>query len=184
MINEANINKTIADIYQRFEPIKISKDEFDFYYQNVKINQVSQMLLHAYFSEFFKDSYAINLVTRRQAIWLMLILKKFLQLKGMVILPQLCTASVRGKFKENVIKNRRFVEKLETSAAYESIIKSKYRYIDELNLKDPPIRKKLSTIINSAFTYVDYDPEINGHEEDDPDIDIIIDEFITFLSII
>lgn len=184
LINEANINKTIADIYQRFEPIKISKDEFDFYYQNVKINQVSQMLLHAYFSEFFKDSYAINLVTRRQAIWLMLILKKFLQLKGMVILPQLCTASVRGKFKENVIKNRRFVEKLETSAAYESIIKSKYRYIDELNLKDPPIRKKLSTIINSAFTYVDYDPEINGYEEDDPDIDIIIDEFITFLSII
>ncbi len=184
LVNDANIERTIEDIFNRFKAIRITYDEFDFYYKNVHLNQISQMMLHAYYSEFFKDSYAVNLVTRKQAIWLLLILKKYLQLKGMVLLPQLCTASVRGKFKENVIKNRKFIEKLETSPVYIDILDNKYKYIAELGLKNPPIQQKLSTIINSSFIYVDYDPAINGKCEDDIDTDTIIDEFLTFLSII
>ena len=102
----------------------------------------------------------------------------------MVILPQLVTAVVRGRFKENMIKNTRFQEKYESSDVYKNVIEGKFRYIQEIAPKENPIQKKLSTIINSSFILVDYDPEINGRVLTDVPIDTVMDEYYTFLSII
>ena len=148
------------------------------------LNSLIQRLLHMFYSNFFHDTTAINLLTKKDIVYLTIVLKKFLQHKGMVLLPQICTATVRGRFKENVIKNRRFTEKYEQSAHFQHVLKNKFKYVEQLNPKDSPIRKILSTIINSSFTWVDMDPAIHEHSNDDIDIDIIIDEFETFLLII
>ena len=183
-ISEYNLADVYESLHYRFN-IPINDKEFKFYYDNVKINSVSQQLLHSFYSRFFNDSTAIELVTREQAIWLLIILKKFLTLKGMVILPQICTAIVKGKFKENTIKNRRFNEKLETSSVFINSIKEKFKYVDEaLNGKDSTIKRRLSTIINSSFTLVDFNPEIDGKIVEEIDEDMLIYEFSTFLSII
>lgn len=183
ILTKANANKVMEQIHRNFN-IPISDDEFEFYLENVKLNETSQKLLHMFYSSFFHDSTAINLIPREDIIYLLIILKKFLQMKGLKILPQICTATVRGKFKENVIKNRRFVEKYESSAFFQHELKEKFKYVEQLNSKESPTRKTLSTIINSTFEWVDFDPRINGHVNDDVDIDIIINDYEMFLLII
>lgn len=183
IINDVNIDWCMKDLRMRFN-VPISKDEFNFYMKNCVLNNMTQMLLHSFYSKYFDDSNAIYTISKKYTIELMIRMKKFLLGKGMVILPQICTAKVRGKFKENVIKNSKFIEKFNSSAVYQKIICTKFRYIKELNPKEDPIIKRLSTIINSQFELVDYDPRLNGMVYDNINLDKIIDEFLLFLSII
>ena len=183
IITKANSEKVMENIRRNFN-IHISDEEFEFYYENLKLNSLIQRLLHMFYSNFFHDTTAINLLTRTETVYLTIILKKFLQLKGMVLMPQICTATLRGKFKENLIKNRRFTEKYENSTHFQHVLNEKFAYVESINPKESPIRKLLSTIINSTFIWVDTNEDINGKENDDIDIDIMIDEFQTFLLII
>ncbi len=184
LINSVNNAKVLKNIERRFHVGEIEKDEFDFYLKNCKINSMTQMLLHAFYSRFFHNTDAIYTLTLNQTIWLLIIMKKYLMARGMSLLPQICTAKVRGKFKENLIKNSRFVEKFSKSSVYQNIIHDKFKYIHDLNPKEDPIIKRLSTIINSSFEFVDTDEELNGYVVDDMPMDKIIDEFLIFLSII
>lgn len=183
MINDVNNELVLKKIYDRFA-FDIPDDELEFYYTHCKINNLMQYFLHTFYSGFFHSSTAIQTISRRDTIKLLVILKKYLQASNMVLLPQLVTATVRGRFKENMIKNTRFQEKYESSDVYKNVVEKKFRYISEIAPKENPIQKKLSTIINSTFTLVDYDEEINGRILTDIPVDTIMDEYYTFLSII
>lgn len=183
LVNDVNNRRVLDDIYERFG-IEITEEEFNFYRTNCTINSLTQKLLHAFYSNRFKNSNAIYTITKEDTIKLLIIMKKYLQLMGMSIMPQICTATVRGKFKENMIKNSKFLEKLETSTVFQEVIKSKFKYIEALDPKDNPVYKILSTIINSTFDLVDLDPDINGEALEDIPVDQMIYEYLTFLSII
>ena len=183
LINEVNTAKVIKDIEKRFN-INISKEEFQFYDENVRISSVTQLFLETFYTRFFHDSNAIYELNRYATVELLIYMKKYLQLRGMQILPQLCTAKVKGKYKENTIKNSKFLEKITTSSRWQNIIEKKFTYINELNQKENPIIKDLSSFVNSSFEFVDYNGEINDMSCDDLDQDKLIDEFSTFLSII
>jgi hypothetical protein len=183
MINDVNAKKVIHTIEEKFN-IEIPDDEFKFYYNNIKINTITQLFLHAFYSRYFKNSYAIYNLNKIETIRLLIYMKKYFQLRGMNLIAQVITARVKGRFKDNSIKNSKFIEKLQTSSVYTNIIKTKFRYIQELNPKEDLIIKKLSTIINSSFEFTDYNECINSIVYDDVNVDIIIDEFLLFLSII
>ena len=183
IINEVNNEAVMRQIHEHFN-IDISDEEYEFYMENIHLNRLTQVLIHAFYSRFFRDTKAVQLLPKSDVVYLIIVLKKYLQLSGMVILPQVLTATVCGKFKENVIKNFRFIEKYKTSAIYQNVIEDKFKYVRELNSKEDPIIKWLSIIINSVFTFVDPDPEINGKRCEDIQNDLIIDEFLRFLSII
>ena len=183
IINEVNNENVMRQIHEHFN-IDISDEEYEFYMDNIHLNRLTQVLIHAFYSRFFRDTKAVQLLPKSDVVYLIIVLKKYLQLSGMVILPQILTATVCGKFKENVIKNYRFIEKYKTSAIYQNVIEDKFKYVRELNSKEDPIIKLLSIIINSVFTFVDPDPEINGKRCEDIQNDLIIDEFLRFLSII
>lgn len=182
LINETNTLQVMSDIRKRFQ-FEVNEEEIDFYFANMKFNSVTQTLLHAFFSKYFNDSNAIRLLDRRSAVELAIYLKKYLMLRGMVVLPQICTARAKGKFKDTCIKNAKFLEKFTTSSVYLHIISEKYRYIHELKLKEDPIVKLLSTLLNSSFELVDPDPEINGRTFENADADLITSELMLFLSI-
>jgi hypothetical protein len=182
-INDANTHEVLKDIRKRFN-IDISEEEIDFYYDNMTITPVTKLFLEAFYARIFHDSNAILNVDRRMTIVLIIIMKKYLQYMGMIIIPQLCTAKVRGKYKENTIKNSKFIEKIETSDQWNNIIQKKFTYVEELNQKDNILLKKFSTFINSQFEFVDYNGPDDGLIYEDVDQDRIIYEFSTFLSII
>lgn len=183
MINEVNTNKVIAKIRQRFN-IPISKEEIDFYYKNTRISSVTKLFLESFYHKFFHEANAVLNINREITIELLIYMKKYLQLRGMVVIPQLCTAKVRGKYKENEIKNSKFIEELESSNVWNSIIQRKFTYISELNQKEDYIKKKLSSFINSTFEIVDFEGPDNGLVYEDIDTHRIIHEFSLFLSII
>lgn len=183
MINDVNNKKVLESIYENFN-IDIDDDELLFYMRHCKINAITQFLLHSFYSRFFNDSYSLYTINKEATFRLLIYMKKYLQLKGMSILPQIVTAKVQGKFKENSIKNSKFTEKFASSSIYNNIISTKFKYVMELNSKEDLIIKRLSTIINSSFEFVDYESNVDGMEYKDVNTDIIIDEFLLFLSII
>ena len=186
IINEVNNDEVMQQIRKTFTDfgITISDDELNFYMENMRFNHVTEWLIHAFFSRYFHNSQSVITIKKNDAITLAVYLKKYLQAVGMIILPQLCTATMRGKFKENMIKNSKFTEKFQTSDVYQQIVKTKFRYVSAINPKEDILIKRLSTIINSDFTFVDTDPEINGMVVTDIPNDTIIDEYLRFLSII
>ncbi len=182
LINDVNNELVLQEIYERFA-IPISDEEFNFYMEHCCLNNLTQHFLHTFFSSFFHSSTAIQTITKRDTIHLLIILKKYLQVCGMVLLPQLVSSVVRGRFRENMIKNTKFMEKLESSSVYRQVIVPKYRPLFAITPKENPIVKKLSTIINSTFMLVDPDPAIDGRILENVPIDTIVDEYLTFLSI-
>lgn len=182
LVNETNTAQVMDEIRQRFR-IEIPQSEIDFYFENMRFNSLTQCLLHAFFSKYFNDTNAIRLLDKRNAVELAIYMKKYLSLRGMLILPQICTAKVSGKFRDTCIKNAKFLEKFTTSSVYQHIISEKYRYIAELGLKEDPIVKNLSTMLNSSFEFVDPDPEINGRICDNLNADLLVSDYMLFLSI-
>lgn len=182
LVMETNTDQVMEELSHRFN-FPISDEEFQFYFDHMKFNSLTQVFLHTFFSKYFDDTNAVQLLDKTDAVKLVIYLKHFLQMRGMIVLPQIISATVRGKFKDTCIKNVKFMERFTTSAVYTHIIDTKYRYVRELGMKEDPIVKTLSSIINSKFIFVDFDPEIDGAVWDDMDIDIVVSEFMLFLSI-
>lgn len=184
LINEVNTANVLKTIRKKFANIPISEEEFKFYAENVRISPVTKLFLENFYTRFFFDSNAVINVNRDVTIELLIYMKKYLRLRGLVLIPQLCTAKVNGKYKENIIKNSKFKEKINTSDIWKNIINEGYSYISELNKKDDYIDKKISSFINSSFELVEFDSEDNGKIIEDINQDRIIYEFSLFLSII
>ena len=102
----------------------------------------------------------------------------------MPLLSQITTAKITSKYKENAIKNARFMESIEASPIYQKIISEKFKYIAEIDSKDDPIIRILSAIINCTFEFIDTNEVINGYTLTNIDTDEIVNEFLQFLSIV
>lgn len=183
IFTDANIKQVMGMIQDNFR-IDISKEELDFYYNNLKISNMTESFIHDFYSRIFHDTNANQQLSKMDTILLIVILKKYLQCRGMVILPQLCTAKIKGKFKENLIKNAKFLEVVNTSDVHQSIIEEKYKLIDELFPGENLNMRKLSAFINSELEFVDYNSELNGQICSNIDIPRLVDEYDVFLSII
>ena len=180
-INSEYVMKEIRKWYKAFE---ISQEEFDFYYNNFYPNEVNQSLFNDFYAGKFKDPFAVNNLNRRDTLYLLICMKKVFQTYKMYHLAQLCTAQIFKKYKESLIKNGKYMERITSSKVYQEIISRKYSNLMELGLKENPILKTLSVIVNSTFTLVDNDPSINGYKLEHLDQDAIADEYLLFLSII
>lgn len=182
LIRDVNTKEVIRKIRKNFN-VDITPEEFKFYRDRVKITPINQFLLEEFYDRFFHDSDAIANIGLDVAIELLIYMKKYLQLRGMVLIPQFCTAKIHGKYKENVIKNARFLEKITTSSVWNNVIEKTYSYVGEIDPKEHPIIKKLSAFVNSTFELIDYDTDNNGVLYEDIDQDRIILEFSLLLSI-
>lgn len=183
LIRDVNTKEVIRNIRKSFN-IEITPEEFKFYRERVKLTPVNLFLLEEFYDRFFHDSDAIVNIGLDVTIELLIYMKKYLQLRGMTLLPQFCTARMHGRYKENMIKNARFLEKITTSSVWNNIIEKAYTYIEEIDPKEHPIIKKMSTFINTTFEFVDYDSENDGVVYEEVDQDRIILEFSLLLSIV
>ena len=183
MINEVNTEKVLKKIRKRFN-FDISEEELQYYKDRMVISPISKLFLESFYSKIFHDPNAALSLERNVTIELIVSLKKYLQYKGLVLIPQLLTAKMRGKYKENTIKNQKFLDKIKTSDVFNNIIAKKFTYISELNPKEDLLDKKFSTFINCQFEFIDYDGPDDALIYEDVDQDLIIYEFSLFLSII
>lgn len=184
MIADINSNFIMEQLRSCYKAFNISKEEFDFYYNHFYPNPINQFLFTNFFNGKFKDPYAVSNINREDTVYLLICMKKILQGKKLYHLAHICTAKVSARYKENLIKNAQFIEKVTSSQVYREAVAKKYGAMLELNMKENPLLKPLTNIINSSYELVDFDPEINGIRIDHVDQDAVADEYNLFLSII
>lgn len=189
ILSDLNIEQTMNRI-RRMIDIPVSEDEIMYYIKNHKPVSIQIELVYAYYTKYFGVYRDLNLLTRKQYIELLLLLKKKLLLdlgyekdsQGEIhyaSLPYLLTGNVSDKINTKLIRNNAFISKIEKNYMYQSLINHKYRNLE--SIKPRIILQKLSSIINTRFTYVTYEyPELLGTEIVYPD-DKIIDELLFFL---
>lgn len=183
LINEVNIREVVESLRKRFN-VPFEEGELEFYYERVRFSPITNGLLENFYTRFFHDPNATKGIERELLIELLVRMKKYLQLRKMILLPQLATARVRGKYRENPIKNSKFIEKVKTSNIWNDVIQRKYTNIEELSTKEDIMLKNFSVFINCQFEFIDFNGPDDGIIFEDIDQDQLIYEYSMFLSIV
>lgn len=168
---EANLNKSDQSIFLQaqincqivMEQIEklwgpFSKDEIDFYYNELKnesgniMNGFQMQLIFNLFYKFFGDTESIKGINQTDYIKLMLSAKKMLKNNMMTFFPYIISAKVE-KIAARKTLNKKELQKMENSQYYPLVVE-KYK-------NNPKILKQIlsviATIITSDFKFIDFD---------------------------
>ena len=166
---DVNIETTIERLRRIFD-IPITEEEMEYYINNYKPHPLQLELICNWFGKYFGSYRTENILSRRQIIQLMLILKKKMLIEeGHTIdkfsksakLPYILTGNLADKVSTRLIRNTKFNSRIEENEQFEEIQEDKYSLLEEI---DENITKALlSKIINTDFTYCVYEaPELLG----------------------
>lgn len=182
--------KSEIDAIMRDNDFGITDDEIDYYIKNHHPSDLQIKFVKAYYGKYFGSGRNTNLIGRRDYIKLLLILKKKLLLQAgyeaedgfaeSTIFPYLLTGNVQDKVNTRLIRNTKYLSKVEASDAYQNLIRNKYSKLNKI--RKEYFLSLLSQINNTMFTYVVYEePELLGREIEYSE-DKISDELLFFLS--
>jgi hypothetical protein len=187
---DINVDMTTKRLFKQFD-IEVSNEELKYYCDNFTPSKLQMDLVQAYLAKYFKSYIDLTLLSMNDYIRLLLIIKKKLLMelgfedekKGELyyaVLPYLLTGNLSEKVSTRIIRNTKFVEKIEASSKYQKLVTGEYRYLEEI--KPGYIMSILSQAINTRYTYCVYEyPEILGEEIVYPE-DKICDELLFYLG--
>lgn len=191
-MSDMNIKLTI-DRIKRIIDLPITEDEIHYYMINHHPSKLQIQLVNTYYTKFFGSYRDLNLLTREQYITLLLLLKKKLLIDlgyeeeqdgelHYAALPYLLTGNVTDKINTRIIRNNKFIAKIEENDMYQELIREKYQLLE--SIKPDIILSLLSSVINTRFTYVTYEnQELLGTEITYSE-DKISDELLFFMDMI
>lgn len=189
---DLNIKMTI-DRVKRMIDIPVSKEEVQYYMDNHHPDKIQIQLVHAFFTKYFGSQRDLALLTKRDYITLALLLKKKLLLdlgyedteSGEIhyaTLPYLLTGNVSDKVNTRIIRNNKFINKIEENEMYKELMETKFALLE--SIKPETILSLLSSLINTRFTYVTYENQDLLGQEIYYSEDKVSDEVLYFLSIL
>ena len=201
-MNSAKIDEgavTLADLniiftmdkIKRMIDIPISDDEIEYYMKNHEPNKLEIMLLNAYYSKYFDNFRDLNLLTRRQYITLLILLKKKLLIElgyeedsdgelHYASLPFILSGNLMDRVNTRIIRSNKFMLKLDDNEIYNHLIESKYNELEEI--RPGYIKQIISSLLNTRFSYVVYEaPDLLGEEIIYPE-DKVCNEILIFLD--
>lgn len=185
-LDEGRIIFANVDIEYEIERIRrdhdfeITEEEIDYYIKNHNPSPLQINIVYAFWGKYFGSSKNTALIGRRSYILLMLTLKKLLllyagyshdgaELAENTKLPYIISGNVQDRVNTRIIRNTRYVSKLEESDNYRELNANKYSFLN--TIRPDFILSLLSQFNNTTFTYVVYeDPSLLGqiieHDED------------------
>lgn len=179
-LDEGRIIFADVDVESEIERIRrdndfnITEEEIDYYVKYHHPSPLQVNLVDSYWSKYFGSGKNLKLKDRRQYILLMLILKKKLLLRAgygpdneglaeNTKLPYIISGNVQDKVNTRIIRNTKYVTKLDESDNYRELNENKYSYLN--TIRPDFILSILSQVNNTVFTYVVYEePELLGKE--------------------
>lgn len=193
ILADINIEDTMKRIRDMVD-IPISKEEVDYYMENFHIAPLQLEYIRQFYAKYFGNCQDLSLIPKRHLIVLALIMKKILLLdlgydpesKGMkqAALPYILTGNLEDRIVNRMIRQQKFNDALEASYKYQRLANNDYAMLLQIPGKEDAIKAKLSTLVNTKFTYVTYeDPELTGTEIE-YDVEEIADELLTLLEYI
>lgn len=193
ILADINIEDTMKRIMQMVD-IPIAEEEVNYYMEHFHIAPMQLEYIHQFYAKYFGNCQDLALIPKRQLIILALIMKKILLIdlgydpdtKEMkeAALPYILTGNLEDRSVNRMIRAQKFVDSLEESYKYQRLVNEDYKMLLEIPGKEDSIKAKLSTIVNTKFTYVTYEaPELTGTEIT-YDVESIADELLSFLMYI
>ena len=148
----------------------------------------SQLVL-SYWAESFGAYRNTNNIGRRDYIYLLLVLKRRLMMSAGIddssefnkstVLPYILTGNIQDKINTRIIRNNKYVSKVELSYLYNMLKTVKYSNL--FKIKPDYILSLLSQFNNTTFTYVTYEkPDLLG-EPIEFNEDKLSDELMFFI---
>ena len=191
IMTDINLDVTIKQLEKKID-IPISDEEVMYYRENMYPDKIQIQLIYSYFAKEFGSYQDLNLAVRKDYIRLALMLKKKLLIENgynnygedskvyHAALPYILTGNVAEQVNTKIIRNNKFLSKIQESYLYQNLIENKYRAMNQIN--PDFIQKLLSQFINTQFTYVTYEnPDLLGKPIEYSD-DKISDELLFFLN--
>ena len=180
VLSKINIKKTIKHI-KKLMNIEITKEERDFYKKYMLITPIGKSLIFYYYAKYFDGYRDLNSITLKQYIDLMILMKRSLQMRGDIYLPQIISAQICGRINSRTIHNAKLLDKIQSSEMYKQLLSKKYKTLSKMEKSDVII-STLSTLINTQFLYCDYDLEDMLGQEIEIDFDVLCQEYMSFVA--
>ena len=189
LLAELNAEDIVEEI-QKIYDIPISEEEIQYYIKNHHPSKDQIRLVSTFYGRIFGNGRDAKLVTRRQYIIMMLVLKNKLLFDAGVVsrdtgvventaLPYVISGNLDGLMNTRIIKNAKFNESLEEDYQYEELNHSLYNLLNEI--KPDEINSLISSFVNSSYTYCCFErPDLLGKKIVYPDMKIT-NELIFFL---
>ena len=180
IMSSVNTKKSIKRLLRQMRA-NISDEEIEFYKANHKVNQFQSQLVLYFYAKYFGGFRDLHQLNKTQYITLLILLKRRLQAFGNVYLPQLLTGNIASRLNTRTIRNDKFISKVKNSDLYQQLMNGKFSTVNEIG-KNELIINRLSTLLNTTFTFVDFDhPELLG-EKIEINVDMLCDEFLNYLN--
>ena len=193
LLADLNIDMTIRRIREMVD-IPISEEEVDYQMRHMDFSDIQTEYIRAFYARYFGNYSDLALIPKRDMVILTLIMKKILlidlgydvgsQSIKYAALPYILSGNLEDRIVNRMVRNSKFIESLENSYKYQRLVNEDYKMLQEIDGKNDSIKSRLSTIINTKFSYVAYEaPELLG-KEILYDESQIADELCTFLEYI
>ena len=189
ILAEVNVKREIDRILKRYD-FDISEDEINYYIKNHKPCKLQAQLVYSYWGKEFGSYRNSNLVSRREYVKLLLVMKKRLLLQAgcksteeftmVTKLPYLLTGNVKDRINTRVIRNNKFVSKVTGAYLFKYLHDKKYKEL--FQIKPEYVIGLLSQLINTTFTYVTYEHQDITGTDIEYDENRISDELLLFFS--
>ena len=177
-------SKALEDIMRKLEYQygPISEDEIQFYTDHlINLDKFHNTLINYNYAKEFGGFTELKTASIRQVMKFIIYAKRELKQKGYTELPWLISSILKGKLSNRLLQNTKFINKLKTSSTYKHLVNDVYGIMME-GLKDDPILKMISRILNNNYVFIEYDqPELTG-EVIQFNEDIISDEMLNFID--
>nr|DAJ77541.1 MAG TPA: hypothetical protein [Caudoviricetes sp.] len=157
---ELNAEQTV-DYIKKVIDIPVTKYEVDYMIDHFKPNDLQIKLIYSFYSNYFGNYRDTALITGRNFYTLALLLKKKLLLdfahditkdNYQLTLPYVLTGNVEGRLNSRVIRNNKYLSKLESDDYYQKLLNNEYKLLLEINPDE--IKNIISTMLNLQFSYV------------------------------
>ena len=164
ILAEQNIELELEKI-KRDNDLGITDEEIDYYVEHHNPSQLQVQLVFSYWGKHFGPYRNTANISRRDYIILLLTLKKRLLLEyacdesdnayDKAKLPFILTGNVQDKINTRIIRNNKFINKIDESYLYDKIKTEKYSNL--FMIRPDYIMSILSQVINTTYTYVVYE---------------------------
>ena len=193
LLADLNIDMTIRRIREMVD-IPISDEEIDYQMRHMEFSDIQTEYIRAFYARHFGNYSDLALIPKRDMVILTLLMKKIIlidlgydvesQSIKYAALPYILSGNLEDRIVNRMVRNSKFIESLENSYKYQRLVGEDYKMLQEIDGKNDFIKSRLSTIINTKFSYVAHEaPELLG-KEILYDESQIADELCSFLEYI
>lgn len=187
ILNHVQLNNQITVLKNNLG-IKISKNEFKYYYENLNINTLQKQIIFLFFAKYIGNYDNLYSLNRKQYVTLAIIISKYFKTHNYELLADYITAVPSKLIEKRVINTAKIYEKITSSRSYNDLLNYKFASIERVIIENNIIIKLVANllinkyIILNSYSVYKKTGEVLSNEEVVPQLEKLSNEVINLLK--